>query len=172
MADPRLIDLARTLRKGRNINTPNLGLRAPLAPSRKSPFGVSNLNAHHGMSPVRCQWFRPFIFRPSQTCSAKSMKPLPENLNSNVSCASHPDGSSSTAAKINRATLHKRTAIVDPNYHRSSIVGVRNSDPSPKGERPVCGGHGTGIELFPRCRSLSGEFFAIVRRNLRLGGAL
>ena len=97
---------------------------------------------------------------------------LPENLNSNVSCASHPDGSSSTAAKINRATLHKRTAIVDPNYHRSSIVGVRNSDPSPKGERPVCGGHGTGIELFPRCRSLSGEFFAIVRRNLRLGGAL
>src|SRR5262245_61720858 len=98
------------------------------------------------------------------------MKPLPENLNSNVGCASHPDGSSSTAAKINRATFHKRTAIVDPNYYRSSIVGVRNSNPSPKGT--VCGGHGTGIEPFSRGRSPSGEFFAIVRRNLRLNSAL
>jgi hypothetical protein len=46
------------------------------------------------------------------------------------------------AAEINRATLNKRTAIVDPHYHRSSIVGVCNSNPSPKGKRPVRGGHG------------------------------
>ena len=66
MADPRLIDLARTLRKGRNINNPNLGLRAPLAPSRKSPFGVSNLNAHHGMSADRCQMV-PAVYLPPFT---------------------------------------------------------------------------------------------------------
>jgi membrane-bound lytic murein transglycosylase B len=58
------IQACANLGKGRNVNNSNLGLRAPLAPPRKSPFGLSNLNAHHGMSPDRCQWFRLFMFRP------------------------------------------------------------------------------------------------------------
>jgi len=96
----------------------------------------------------------------------------PDNLHPNVGCCAHPDGPSSTAAKINRATFHKRTAIVDPHYHRPAIVDIRNSNPRPKRKRPVRGGHGTRVEPFPGCRSSSREFFTIVTRNMRLGGAL
>jgi hypothetical protein len=81
------------------------------------------------------------------------------------------DCPSSTAAEINRTTLHERTAIIDPNYHRPAVSGVRNSNPRSEAERPVRGGHGTGIEPLPRRRSSSREFFTIIRGNLRLGGA-
>src|SRR5262249_16496295 len=113
-----------------------------------------------------------FMLRPFRRLAAGGRGLSPQDLNSDASCATHPDGSSSAAAEINRATLNKRTAIVDPHYHRSSIVGVCNSNPRPKGKRPVRGGHGARVEPFPRCRSMSREFVAIVRRNLRLGGAL
>src|SRR5215471_5422300 len=96
----------------------------------------------------RRPWIRLYV-APLKTRSVKSTSLSPQNLNSDITCAAHPDGSSSTAAKINRATLNKRTAIVDPNYHRSSIVGVCNSNPSPKGKRPVRGGHGARVEPFP-----------------------
>ena len=112
------------------------------------------------------------MLRPLYRLAAGGRGLSPQDLNSDVTCATHADGSSSAAAEINRATLHKRTAIVDPNYHRSSIVGVCNSNPSPKGKRPVRGGHGTRIESFPRGCSVSRELFTVVRRNLRLGGAL
>jgi hypothetical protein len=65
----------------------------------------------------RRRWFRLYVSHFPKTSGAKSMNLSPNNLNPNVACAAHRDGSSSTAAKINRATLHKRAAIVDPNYH-------------------------------------------------------
>ncbi len=96
----------------------------------------------------------------------------PDNLHPNVGCSAHPDGPSSTAAKINRATLHKRTAIIDPHYYRPAVVCVSNSNPRPKRKRPVRGGHGTRVKPLPGRGSSSREFFTIVTRDLRLGGAL
>ena len=97
---------------------------------------------------------------------------LPNYLDTDVSCAAHPDCPSSPAAEIDRAALHEGTAIIDPNYHRPAITGVRNSNLRSEGEGPVRGGHGTRIEPLPRCRSSSREFFAIICGNLRLRGAL
>ena len=97
---------------------------------------------------------------------------LPNYLDTDVSCAAHPDCPSSPAAEIDRAALHEGTAIIDPNYHRAAITGVRNSNPRSEAERPVRGGHSVRIEPLPRCRSPSREFLTIVRSNLRLGGAL
>src|SRR5512132_1582335 len=100
------------------------------------------------------------------------MNVSPDNLHPNVGCCAHPDGPSGTAVKINRATLHKRTAITDPHYYRPAVVGIRNSNPRPKRKGPVRGGHGARVKPFPGRGSSSREFFSIVTRNLRLGGAL
>lgn len=40
-----------------------------------------------------------------------------------------------------------------------------DSNPRSERERPVRCGHGARTELFPRCGSSPGEFFAIVRGN-------
>ena len=53
---------------------------------------------------------------------------------------------------IDRAALQEVTAIIDPNYHRPAITGVRNSNPRSEAERSVRGGHSVRIEPLPRCR--------------------
>src|SRR6478752_4064455 len=75
-------------------------------------------------------------------CAVSAFEPdfSSQDLNPNVACATHPDGPSSAAAEIDRATLHKRTAIIDPNYHRSTSVGVRNSNSRAKGKGSVSRG--------------------------------
>lgn len=101
------------------------------------------------------------------------MPPLTLNyLNANVSCTAHPDCPSGSAAEINRATLHERTAIIDPDDHRLAITRVRHPDLSPEAKGPMRGCHGTWIEPFSRCRPSPREGLAIVRCDFRLGCTL
>jgi len=97
---------------------------------------------------------------------------LSNNFHADVARAAHADGSSSTAAQIDYASLHERTTVVDPNDDWATITRICHSNSRAEWQRSVGGGHRTRIELLAGCGSMSRELLTIVRGNLGLGGTL
>src|SRR6187431_2131781 len=91
---------------------------------------------------------------------------LSNNFHADVARAAHADGSSSTAAQIDCASLHERTTIIDSNDYGATITRICHSNSRAERQRSVGSGHRARIELLAGCRSSSCELLTIVSGKL------
>jgi len=93
----------------------------------------------------------------SRSLSARAIPPLAAkhaHLDTSDPLPSHAKYLGGRFRKVEDAIGTIRPAIVDMHDHRAAIAHVGNTDARPKGECPVRGGHGIGIEIAPGGYSL------------------
>jgi hypothetical protein len=113
-----------------------------------------------------------FLWRELTQTSEWSSPPwfLSYDFHADIASTAHTDCPGGTAAQVDRASLHERAAVIDPNDYRAAITRICDSNSRAEGQRSVSSGHRASIEFLTGCRSMSRKLLTIVSGNLGLGG--